>query len=504
MAHIVKDKQATKRYEELCKIIKDSSVINPFETQGEKTSRIAKVKIDFKEFVGYYFAHYSDSETPEFHVQIARRVRRNPKYKVWLKWARGHAKSVVAIILLPLWLWINGEINFLLVVGQNEKKAQTLLGDLQAEFEFNQRLINDFGPQKLNGSWEDGFFTTKSGFIAKAIGMGQDPRGIRVGATRPDYIVADDWEIKETVKNAERQDEYAEWFLRGVIPAMDNKNRRVLICQNHFAPRMIFSKIVEENKSWQVHQVNAYHPVTFEPTWKEKYTAQFWKDIVDEIGTLRASAEYNNEPHVEGKLFTDDMIQWTKLPSLKSMISINGRWDIAYGGTATSDFNAIRVWGLKDGKKYLIDCFVKQSKIKDALIWIAEFQRNLNENISIQFGFEAQFWNEEIYRLIAEVEHEYGMILNLIKIERRKGNKYDAIIEMLPQYQSGRVYYNEQLKSHNDTQVGIAQLKGIAPGYKSHDDAPDADKYSFDELDKFDSTRKFKTVMGKKRQNKRF
>lgn len=502
-AHILKDKQAQFRYTELIRRITKSNVINAFETNAEQTARIDLCKKDFKLFVEAYFKHYTDAETPSFHIKLARKVRRNPKYKGWLKWARGHAKSVVSIVLLPLWLWINGELDFLLVVGQNEDKAKILLGDLQAEFEHNALLIHDFGVQKVLGQWEDGFFTTASGFKAKAIGMGQDPRGIRVGSDRPDMIVADDWETKETAKNPKRQDEYSNWFLTGVIPTMDNKNRRVLIAQNHWTPRMIFSKIVEENSSWDIDQVNGYNPVTYEPIWKEKYDRWFFKEMETEIGTINSMAEYNNAPHIEGKLFLDDYIQWSPLPRLKSMEAVVGRWDVAYGGTATSDTNAIRVWGLKDGKKYLIDCFVKSSKLKVALNWIADFQKNLPSGVTIQIGFESQFWNEEVYRNIAEVEAAHKMRLNLIKIDRRTGNKYDAMLEMLPQYQNGRIYINERLKSHNDTQVGIAQLKGIEPGYKSHDDAPDADKYAFDYLDKFTSA-KTATYKVQHRESRKF
>lgn len=502
-SHVLKDKQALERYRKHCELIANSTLINIFETEKEKGIRIYKLKGNFKDFVGYYFSHYSDAETPEFHIRISRKVKRNKKYKGWLKWARGHAKSVVAIVLLPLWLWINGDIKFLLVVGQNEDKAETLLSDLQAEFEHNKRLINDFGAQKVQGSWESGFFTTASGFKAKAIGMGQDPRGLRVGADRPDMVVADDWEIKETVKNPKRQDEYAEWFLRGVIPAMDNKNRRVLICQNHFAPRMIFSKIIDENESWDVDRVDAYNPVSYVPTWKEKYSRWFFKEVEAEIGTIRALAEYNNTPHVEGTIFTDEMIQWTPIPSLKKMTAIVGIWDVAYGGTKTSDYNAIRVWGLYEGKKYLIDCFVKQSKVKDALNWIAEFQKQLPIGVSVPFRFEAQFWNDEIYRNIDEVETAFKFQLNLVKMERSTTKKYDRILEMHPQYQNSRIYYNIDLKAHNDTQVGLAQLKGIEPGYKTKDDAPDADKYAFDYLDKFDSSTQTKTII-RKRESRKF
>jgi len=488
-AYKLKDKEAQKRYQALVKRITESNAVNAFESKNDQELRINACKADFKKAVETYFKHYAESETPSFHIRIARKVRRNPKYKGWLKWARGHAKSVVALVLLPLWLWMNGDIKFLVVVGQNESKAAILLGDLQAEFEHNQLLIHDFGVQKVTGSWEDSMFVTASGFKAKAIGMGQDPRGLRVGADRPDYIVADDWETKETAKNPRRQDEYAEWFLRGVIPSMDNKNRRVLIAQNHWTPRMIFSKIVEENKSWDIDRLDGYNPVTHEPTWKEKYERWFFKEVEGEIGTIRALAEYNNTPHVEGKMFLDEYIQWSPLPRLKSMDAVIGRWDVAYGGTPTSDTSAIRIWGLKDGKKYLIDCFVKPAKLKMALQWIAMFQKNLPNGVAIQIGFESQFWNEEVYRNIKEVEDEHKIILNLTKIDRRTGNKYDHMMTMLPQYQNGRVYYNEKLKSHNDTQTGLAQLKGLEPGYKTKDDAPDADVYAFDHLDLFTSSK---------------
>ena len=316
--------------------------------------------------------------------------------------------------------------------------------------------------------------------------MGQEPRGLRVGAQRPDFIVCDDWETKETLKNPKRQDEYAKWLLTGIIPTMDGENQRVILAQNHFAPRMIFSKIVEENKGWQVHRQNAFHPETLQPCWPQKYPQDYYRKKISVMGRLEANAEYNNHPHTEGKIFTDQMIQWAKLPRLNSFKAIVGTWDVAFAGSATSDFNAVRVWGFKDEKKYLIDCYVRQSKIKPAIEWIAHFQNNLPASVSVPFRFEAQFWNDEIYRIIRETEKQHNIRLNLVKSERPKKKKYDRMLEMHPQYQNGRVFYNQKLKDHNDTKEGLAQLKGLEPGYKSHDDAPDADKQAFDYLDNYD------------------
>ena len=482
----VVDKKAVERYNELCAFIRSNTGIAMNESAKEKKERIEDLKKDFKKFTTYYFPHYCESETPFFHLRVAKKIRKNKYYKGWLKWARGHAKSVLTCVEVTLWLWANDDILFTVIIGQNDDKAAILLGDLQAEFENNQRLINDFGQQKTLGSWTDGFFVTKNNFIAKSLGLGMDPRGLRVGPRRPDYIVCDDWETRETAKNPRRQDELADWLLTGVIPAMDNKNRRVVLAQNHWAPRMIFSKIIEENPSWDVDEVKGFDPVTYAPTWKEKYPANFFSEItMKEMGLLKMLAEYNNEPHVEGKLFLDKYFQYDKLPQLKSFKTIIGRWDVAYGGTGTSDFNAIRIWGLKDGKKWLIDCFVQQSTVKPALIWIHDFQKRLPIGVHVQIGFESQFWNTEITRTIEEVENEFKCHLNLIKIDRRTGNKYDHMITMLPQYQNGRVIFNQALKPLGDFQVGLQQIKGLEPNYKTKDDAPDADVYAFDELDKW-------------------
>lgn len=498
------DKQALKEWRKRISTIRKQTASDDYGTEEDKQKRIARAKKDYVYFVEYYLGgDLASAETPDFHVKAANRAKKNSHIAMWLKWGRGLAKSVVADVTIPLWLWINDDVKFFLLIGQNEEKASILLDDLRAQFEGNQRLINDFGEQKNSGHWESGFFITKNGFIAKSIGMGQEPRGLRVGAFRPDLITCSDWETKETLKNPKRQDEYANWLLSSIIPTMDGERERIILDQNHFSPRMIFSKIVAENKGWIVDRVNAFDPVTFLPRWKGKYAADYYKKRVEIMGIIAAKAEYNNDPHIEGKIFTDKHIQWEKIPRLDHFEVLVGTWDIAYGGTEQSDFNAARVWGLYKGKKYLIDCFVKQSKLRPVLQWIARKQISLPGNVSLPWRFEAQFWNDEIYRIIAEVEKEYKITLNLVKHYTDKMKKYDRILEMLPQYDNGRIYYNVNLKNHTDTQEGIGQLKGIEPGYSTHDDAPDADREAFVYLDQFTRNSDHTHRMNK-RENRRY
>ena len=75
---------------------------------------------------------------------------------------------------MPLWLMLRPKrlINFMVVVGKSQDSANRLLGDIQAELEYNQRIIADFGQQKNLGLWTAGEFKTASGvkFLAVAVG----------------------------------------------------------------------------------------------------------------------------------------------------------------------------------------------------------------------------------------------------------------------------------------------------------------------------------------------
>ena len=492
------DKLAVERYLQKIELAKTAGSPNPYETKKEREARIASYKDNPRAMVEYYFPHYATSECADFQIEWAFLVRDNPIFKGFCQWGRALAKSVWNNILIPFWLWLQEEPIYLVIVGNNLRRAEQLLEDLRAEFEANPRILADFGEQMQIGSWEAGFFITKGGFIGQALGMGQSVRGLRVKNKRPTHIVPDDIETKEISKNPKRQLEMVQWILRDLIPTMDGDIRRFMQANNRFAHMMIQTILQELNPKWTVHQVNAFNPVTFEPTWHQKYSATYFKEVVDEIGFLAANAEYNNTPHVEGTYFKDEHFHWVKLPKLKDFKTIAGWWDVAYSDNKNSDYNSIIVEGISNSNKfYVIDTFCKQSKMVNAVRWMCHYQKTLPKGIKIFWFYESQFWNDEVQRIIDEVQAEQGVYLNLIKRKPEKKNKEERIMELYPYYQNNRVYYNEELKGSSDMQVGISQLKGIEPGYKTHDDWPDGHASLTKELEKFNPTRKAKNLMGK-------
>ena len=70
----------------------------------------------------------------------------------------------------------------MLLISNSADNAERLLLPFMANFEENQRIIQDYGQQKKPGAWETGEFTCMSGCSFRAIGAGSH-RAVRVTRT---------------------------------------------------------------------------------------------------------------------------------------------------------------------------------------------------------------------------------------------------------------------------------------------------------------------------------
>ena len=115
----------------------------------------------------------------------------------------------------------------------------------------------------------------------------------------------------------------------------------------------------------------------------------------------------------------------------------------------------------------------------------------------VHWQYEAQFWNDEVQRVLEEVQRERGVRLNIFKRSLDKSKKFDRLMSLQPYYQNGRIYYNEKLKGSVDMQTGTGQLKGIEPNYKVHDDWADAHQIATKDLEIYMPEKSFKAVFVK-------
>src|SRR5207237_2614532 len=116
----LKDREALRHWDAYRKSIARSTDVDPHETHADKLIRVERLKKSFPEFCKYYFPNYVKSEFADFHLRFANDVIDNDVVYVTRAWARAHAKSVMAGIMLPIYLKCTGKLKNMLLASYNE------------------------------------------------------------------------------------------------------------------------------------------------------------------------------------------------------------------------------------------------------------------------------------------------------------------------------------------------------------------------------------------------
>ncbi|MEZ5017350.1 MAG: hypothetical protein R2800_09885 [Flavipsychrobacter sp.] len=503
------DKQAMELWHLKCAEIKAATGEIAVEAKEVKEKRIKRLLKDYRAFVNYYFPHYADADSADFHVKFANACKANKKFKGIAEWAREHAKSVHVTVFIPMWLKACGELTGMLLASVNKDAACELLSDVQAELVSNEKYINDFGKQAKHGSWADGKFICEDGTFFRAIGRGESPRGKRNREKRPNYGVIDDIDDDVIVRNERRVDDVLDWILGAFLGALSIKGGRLVVANNRIHKKSILAKLAGDiepgdpkRKGWYHSKVNALDE-NGQPSWWQRYTLQDILDRINEMGYRMAQKELFNNPIIEGKVFKNEWIKWGKIPSLYDMESVVAYFDPSFKSTKKNDYKAIRIWGKKGKYFYLIASFVRQCTIMEACRWVyGWYSDNITDSEGreavVPFYMEANFMQD---MLLDEFENQgeiEGWQLPVRGDKRAKPDKFARIENMTPVYERGRSIWDERLKNDPDTQTGLEQLLAIQPGSDTHDDAPDADEGAWWLLNRRTKQSKTKRRVGKR------
>ena len=466
-------KQTVSRWKDLCKQIQQETTGLAYESKAEKEKRIEKAKSDYAFFVEYYFPHYAKSKCATFQISAANEVAANAKIRAVFEWARGHAKSTHFDIMIPLWLKAKGELNVMVLVGKSEDNAAILLGDLQAELEFNQRYIADYGEQINQGSWEDGKFATKDDKAFYALGRGQSPRGLRYKTNRPDYIVVDDIDDDELVQNEHRVSKMVDWILEALFNTMDMGRGRFILVGNRIHKNSILANIAKVKGMHHV-IVNAMDEKG-KPTWHEKYTSKEIQDVIETIGIRRAQKEFYNNPVTDGAVFKLKDIQYKKALPYHAYNYLVSYTDPSFKNGTRSDYKATILLGkTKEGHYHILKAFVQQTSVKQMVNWHYDLHKTVGEQAVISFYMESNFLQDLLFEEFVKVGNEVGWQLPIKGDTRNKPDKFQRVENIQPLFERGLVFIAEEEKASPGIIKLIEQLLLFEKGSRTHDDAPDA------------------------------
>ena len=517
MATIAELKQMQLEWQEHCRQIQSITDTRSLvrETAVEKERRIRRLQKDYAAFCEYYFPHFlqlRDKTSGEvvrivhnapFHNAAALKVKNTPNLKAVFKWPRGHAKSTHMDIFTPLWLMFQPKrlINFMVVVGKSEDSANRLLGDIQAELQYNKRIIADYGKQMSMGDWTEGEFTTKDGVHFLACGRGQSPRGLRKRESRPDYIVIDDLDDDELCRNPRRVREMTDWVKEALFGALDVGRGRFIMVGNLISKTSVLANICK-TKGVHVSEVKAVDGEG-NPTWREKWTKEEARTYAEFVGYRAWEKEMMHNPIIEGTVFKQEWIKYAKRPAWRDFDELVLYIDPSWKSKKTNDTKAAKLWGKYKSQLWHLRAFVRKASVAELVRWCYDlYEWSLEKNISIRFMMEASFMQDIILDDFTIEGNLRGYQLPITGDKRKKPDKFQRVEAISPLWERGFVYYDLSQKDDPDMQAGIAQTLAFEKGMSGNDDAPDADEGAIWQLQRTTRQESFQPQFSKRKTSK--
>jgi len=503
MATQAEIKKAVEQWREHCKqvqAITDTAWLAP-ETPAKRQQRIRRLLANYAAFCEYYFPHFlqlRDKTTGEvirtihnapFHNAAATKVRSTPNLKAVFKWPRGHAKSTHFDIFMPLWLMFQPKrlISFMVIVGKSEDSACRLLGDIQAELEFNKRIIADFGKQKpASGNWLEGEFKAQSGVKFLAVGRGQSPRGLRDREARPDYIVIDDLDDDELCRNEKRVRELTDWVKEALFGSLDVGRGRFIMVGNLISKTSVLANIAA-TKGVYVSEIKAIDR-DGNPVWREKWTREEAQEYKEFVGYRAWEKEMMHNPIVSGTIFHADWIRWRKPIALRRYDMLVCYTDPSFK-TTNNDYKATVLLGKRPDRSIdILRCMVRQCSVAEMVRWQYDLYEELcldrsgdapiadngGHSAAILFLMEANFMQDILLDDFSAEGNARGYQLPLTPDRPPPPAPLARIETVSPLWERGFVWYNSEFKDTPDFTTLIDQTLALERGSRQHDDGPDA------------------------------
>lgn len=472
-------KAEQRKYLALWKQYRDNAAkatpVNLSETPAEKLKRIAVLEKDHEAWFQYYFPHYYTSEPADFHKRATNRIMKNPEYFEVRSWSRELAKSARTMMEV-LKLTLTGQKKTILLVSDSEDNAKRLLLPYKALLETNNRIINDYGVQQSIGKWEAGEFTTTKGVSFRALGAGQNPRGTRNDAKRPDVILVDDIDTDELCRNPDRVKERVKWIFEALYATRSISSPLLWIaCGNIIAK---YCCITEMGKKADKHEIINIRDENGKSTWPQKNTEEHIDRTLSVQPWSAQQKEYFNNPISEGDIFKS--ITYGKCPRLASCDQV-----IVYADPATSNragkqasYKAVVVVGSKGRKRYLYKVWLDQVGNSTFVDWLYEAYLYLREKkvdtkrVHIENNsLQDPFYQQVLLPLIYQQANTYGFTLPITEDKRKKGDKFDRIEGTLePLNRLGNLIFNQaekeepNMKRMHDQMIGVSVKAKIMDG----------------------------------------
>lgn len=365
------------------------------------------------------------------------------------------------------------KVRNLLILGESETRAAERLAAIKHIIEYDEyyQAFFNCGPGPV---WTDTKCITSTGIMIQAAGRGQSLRGVKHLSDRPDLILLDDIEDKESgsVATPQARKKTREWLTGTVIPAMA-PGGRMRMAATPIHPEALAPTLDKDAKrSW----VTRTYPVLYkdeEGKWASSWPDRFkvedvlkqWEDYRD-IGQeedfvqeyLCQAVNPASQTFTEGMFVVEPRVRsWHPVYAVYDPARSTAKswWTATTGKVVASWIGSKLVVWEADAKKWMPD------EIVDDIFQV-------NERYDpICVGVEETGLNEWLHQPIRTRQAQSGVLVPLRALLAPKG-KLDFIRGLQPYFAAREVIFATEMPEMRK------QLLGFPTG---HIDAPNALAY---------------------------
>jgi hypothetical protein len=502
--NIASDADYLKAWESFRDNFRKVTPVDLTETVADRAKRVKKLESDPEAWFKYYFPNYCTSEPAAFHRASTKRIIDNAEWFEVRAWSRELAKSARSMMEV-VYLALTGKIKLLILASANLDSAQKLLLPFKACFEANGRIINDYGEQQKFGSWESSHFLIKKGCAFHAFGAGQSPRGLRNESIRPDFILIDDIDTDEEVRNEDIQKNKYKWIMEALYATRSvSKPLRVLVNGNIIGENSTILKLKENADHFQIVNIRDDKGKS---TWASKNTEEYIDRVLSKISYESAQKEYFNNPMDGGDVFKE--IKSGKVPNLQQCaVVIYADPATSNRDTSSGSMKAAGIIAKLGFDYYIVKVFLDNmgsARFVDCLFELYKYCQNLGlQNVRVFIennSLQNPFYEQVLLPLIYAQANQTKVFLPVTGDDRDKKDKYTRVEGTLePLNRLGHLIFNEQESDDPNMKRLIAQFTNFSRRQKRMDgpDMVEGGVFKLSEMEAVDAADAFEVIKTRK------
>lgn len=410
---------------------------------GTREDRLARTRDSALEFGRVYLPHYFEQESATFHEALDALLTGHYTPDDLARWveefgievhsgdpalnllaimiARGHGKSVIAILCDCLRRICHGLDPYIIIGGDTYDQASAQMEDLKDELESNEKIKADFGNlkpargiwreaeliQRDDGRvlWREGRVITANKIRVDAIGRGGKMRGRRFGQKRPTHILLDDLDNDENIASKEQRDKSWNWVISAVEPARDPLVGRVVVIGTNIHFDCVIARAVRKTDdegrrlftSIKFAAMRRDADGQLVSNWPSRFPTETLMRKRALLGPSKFGAEYMNDPRdPETQIFDPNRFPYYAPAELSGkqftrVLYVDPSKGKKGKGRKKSDFSGFAV-GLFDRASritYLLDAFRRRLSPTAAKAEVVDwYLRNLGEDATSELWIE--------------------------------------------------------------------------------------------------------------------